>query len=566
MPVNPIEQNQNAFLHFFRFNVKTFTTLLRVFYDDLRTVDLNHMQDVGDDDTEGAHLVTRLTGTARRILPALRLYSCWLLPMTHLMDGLSADDTLKDSIDQFWPIYAKAVDLVATVFPIWDFDDLPELTYMLEEDAETRGFKPLMGEKTNMIWYDNVTGAEKPRFSSLGVQRVSVDGEMLARVRGFLVDGLNLANDDNLAPIKLTQSRILHRDAQDVEPMPVKPKMAAATTAAPTGEISSRQVPAKPLSYAAAAANASAKPPANGTAKDQGVPPNSGVSRHAQLSRMVDDLVDDDESNNPVTPPQQYHSTPAVVTDMSYSALPGSTGGFAQMSSYAYPLQKPIGSGPGLETSPPVIRTPKDAVSSKPNDRLHSVANIWNDSPVPHSSPFPSGLPTGTLGSPAHFNSRGHSRVNSASSIRSRTSQTVNLGIADSWSSIECAPHAGQQEDKLRAWNRAAESLPQQYRMDAAAAGSAKRVVTPSAPPIIKETFKKTATGQKLGAPRRYKETEYTVHDARGSTAVASLSPPPAALATGLGAGLGLEQSSVASPLLFGAGGSVWSTGYGQGG
>lgn len=137
-----------------------------------------------DEDENGSHLIIRLTDTARRVLPALRLYSSWLLPVTHLLDGLSADEPLKSIIEQFWALYAKTVDLVAVVFPIWDLDDLPEITYMLEEDADTRGFKALLNEKTNNIWYNKSTGAEKPQFSSYGVQRASADVEMLARVKG----------------------------------------------------------------------------------------------------------------------------------------------------------------------------------------------------------------------------------------------------------------------------------------------------------------------------------------------------------------------------------------------
>ena len=440
---NPIQQNQNAFLHYFRFNIKTFTTLLRVFYDNLRTVDVTMAEE--DDDIQ---LATRLTELAHRVLPALRLYSAWLLPTTHLLEGLATDDLLKDAIDQFWPIYAKAVDLVAAIFQIWDLEDLPEITYMLEEDAETLEFKPLMNEKTNKIWIDKKTGATKPRFSDRGVKRASADDEMLARIKAFLADGLYLANDDDTAPIKLRGTRILHRDAEEPETHPPLPIQSQTSTKAPSEQGARSALQAKPRTYAAAAAaNGSAKSPAR-TSVPNGVFSSSSTSRHAQLSRMVDDLVDDDDGNNPVTPPQQHASNPAVVTkgDVSYSVLPGSTPDFAKMPSYSYQAQqKPIGSGPSMGATPPTIRTPKNTVSGTSMERLQSVSNLWNTAPAQQSSTssrFPVGLPTGTLGSPAHMNSRGHSRVNSASSIRSRTSQNVKMGIADSWSSIESAPRA----------------------------------------------------------------------------------------------------------------------------
>lgn len=440
----PGPQTQTTFLLFLRFNVKTFTTLLRVYYGDLQAIDLTTTSE--DDELD---LATRVTAVSRSILPALRLYSSWLLTMTPMLAGLTADDLLGEAIDQFWPIYAKVIDLVAAIFPIWDLEDLDEITYMLEEDADTIEFKPLQHARTKKIWNYKTTGQAKPRFSDHGVERASADLEMLARVREFLTDGLFLANDDDSAPIKLRGTRILHRDAEEPEVLPPIVKPAVPAPKADGGPAMKPAAKAKPLSYAAAAATKGKKPERN--AMPNSVSSTSSNSRHAQLSRMVDDLVDDDDSNNPVTPPQQPASNPAVVTraDVSYSALPGNAQNFAQMPNYAHqPNQKPIGSGPGVEYTPPALRTPKNGIASTSGDRMQSVSSLWNDTPASTSSNFPPGLPTGTLGSPANMYSRGHSRVNSASSIRSRTSQNLsanvnmNTGIADSWSSIESAPRA----------------------------------------------------------------------------------------------------------------------------
>ena len=425
-------------------------------------------------------LATRVTHLARRVLPAIRLYSSWLLTMTHLIDGLSSDDLLKEAIDQFWPIYAKVIDLVAAIFPIWDLEDLDEITYMLEEDADTIEFKPLMNDKTNKIWSYKTTGGAKPRFFDRGVERASVNEEMLGRVRELLTDGLFLANDDDTAPIKLCGTRILHRDAEEPEILPVTVKPAAPTKAADAEGHVKPPAKAITLSYAAAAAASGPKKKPAPTSMPNGVTAAPSSSRHAQLSRMVDDLVDDDDGDNPVTPPQQHVSNPTVVTkgDVSYSALPGSTQDFAQMPNYSHQAQqKPIGSGAAVRTTPPVVRTPQSATA---RNSLQSMSSLWNDAQQSSGSHFPAGLPTGTLGSPANMYSRGHSRVNSASSIRSKTSQTLNMGIADSWSSIDSGPRG--------------------------------------------------AMSNGLGVP-------------------------------GLGTVFaGAEQSNVASPLLFGAGGSVWST------
>lgn len=421
--------------------------MLRVYYDDLRSVDLTPTFE--DDELD---LSTRVTEIARRVLPALRLYSSWLLTMTHLLEGLSGDDFLKEAIDQFWPIYAKVVDLVAAIFPIWDLEDLDEITYMLEEDADSREFKPLVNDRTNKIWCYKTTGEAKPRFFDHGVERASIDEEMLARVRELLADGLFLANDDDTAPIKLRETRILHRDAEEPETLPMSVKPPAPTMAEADTSADTPAPKAKPLSYAAAAvANGPGKKVAAGTMPNGNTTTRN--SRHAQLSRMVDDLVDDDDGNNPVTPPQQHISNPAVVTrgDVSFSGLHGGAKEFAQMPNYSYQQkQKPIGSGAGVVSTPPTLRTPQNAAHRNSMERLQSMSSLWDNvpaQPASASSNFPAGLPTGTLGSPAHMHSRGHSRVNSASSIRSRASQNLNLnlGIADSWSSLESASRGPMQ-------------------------------------------------------------------------------------------------------------------------
>lgn len=86
-----------------------------------------------------------------------------------------------------------------------------------------------------------------------------------------------------------------------------------------------------------------------------------------------------------------------------------------------------------------------------------------------------------------------------------------------------------QSDDKLRAWHRAAETLPEQYRADAEAAVERnKRLQAAPREDTIKETFRKTSTQQgRLGAPRKYEESQYTIHDAQGSRSVQSLSPAP---------------------------------------
>ncbi|KXT12863.1 hypothetical protein AC579_5387 [Pseudocercospora musae] len=104
----------------------------------------------------------------------------------------------------------------------------------------------------------------------------------------------------------------------------------------------------------------------------------------------------------------------------------------------------------------------------------------------------------------------------------------------------QAQPPQPPHQDPLSAWNSAANRLPQQYRADVEAAQQRRvQEAANPAPPqphiehTFKETFKKTSASQgRLGAPRRYESTEYTIHDGQGSRSVSALSPPPPATQT----------------------------------
>ena len=89
---------------------------------------------------------------------------------------------------------------------------------------------------------------------------------------------------------------------------------------------------------------------------------------------------------------------------------------------------------------------------------------------------------------------------------------------------------AQQRDGAVAAWRAAADRLPGQYQVDANAAERKQQDAALIAPrdDTINETFKQTTTSQgRLGGPRRFDKTEYTIHDAQGSRSVQSLSPAP---------------------------------------
>ena len=169
--------------HFFqRINVKTFFTLLQIL---LAEIERFAVEDSSDAKTG----TDKITVVVRRILPALRHYSSWLLTVKGLLVAYKEKDTpLSIQITEFWKIYANTLTLLASTF---DVVNLPEVDYLLDEDEETLGFAPLHREVTSRRYMDP-NGQRKPRMHDIGIERSHPNIEMLYRIREFVIDGLDL--------------------------------------------------------------------------------------------------------------------------------------------------------------------------------------------------------------------------------------------------------------------------------------------------------------------------------------------------------------------------------------
>lgn len=146
----------------------------------------------------------RLTAVARRILPALRQYSTWLVSRSSDIAKIALDPShcgLNLHIQEMWSTYAEVMTKVATVFPV---SELTPVNYLLEEDETSVGFKPLrdpnVRAETNL--YINEEATLKPRITDLGVQRNLPRIEMLSRIRDILLCTLVLVTEHK-APIEL---------------------------------------------------------------------------------------------------------------------------------------------------------------------------------------------------------------------------------------------------------------------------------------------------------------------------------------------------------------------------
>ena len=95
---------------------------------------------------------------------------------------------------ELWKIYATTLTLLASTFPV---HELPHVEYLLDEDEDTIGFKPLENENTKRRYHDGDNlDVKKPKYHDRGVQRHHPNREMLGRIRDLLTDGVILYSDD----------------------------------------------------------------------------------------------------------------------------------------------------------------------------------------------------------------------------------------------------------------------------------------------------------------------------------------------------------------------------------
>jgi len=136
-------------------------------------------------------LSKRLVQTLKNSLPVLRIYSAWLLTNSNFLVPGIGDEGLKELIVRFWMTYTQSLTQLAAVFPA---QFLPaDVTYLLDEDCDFLGFRPLQSDRSKKLWLDSSSNRQKAKPNQ--ADRYAADYEMLARVRELLVDGLLLAVD-----------------------------------------------------------------------------------------------------------------------------------------------------------------------------------------------------------------------------------------------------------------------------------------------------------------------------------------------------------------------------------
>jgi hypothetical protein len=133
--------------------------------------------------------------------------------------------------------------------------------------------------------------------------------------------------------------------------------------------------------------------------------------------------------------------------------------------------------------------------------------------------------PPGMEGRPDHFMSQTRPNVASPGPNMGRQ-QRIPGPIAPP--SRAQPPMQAQHGDdrRLNAWKSAAQTLPAEYANAAKLSNSQDDAPPAPRDDTFKETFKQTTKGR-LGGPRKFEKSEYTIHDAQGSRSVTSLPPAP---------------------------------------
>ncbi|TKA60814.1 hypothetical protein B0A49_09521, partial [Cryomyces minteri] len=411
---NNVESSEalQAYLFFFRLNIKTFLTLLRLLQADLERIS---PEERDSKQGERAQMLSdKITATTRL--------------------ALVGDAALEHSMRELWKAYAAALSLLAAAFPI---EVLPTADYLLEEDADTIGFKPLISDRTMKNWYkEGISGVLKPKFFDQGVERQHPNVEMLMRIRGLLWDGLLLAVDESI-PLTVQDFRFIYessgtaseRTANLADNSLLAPVMSVQPSDALRSSEISKIVDTRTLHDLA--------------------PSNAPASLSIQMSRMVDDLVGsdadvldvlpEDEEDLPPTPPEQTFEDTAVVAsngETSYGVGSLTAHELVHMASKFSQNKFPS----GRRTSPPARLNPfgtpsavrhshengiSNGTPSPPAQRLTplpGMPSIWNidvSTERPSSPYFPPGLAVGTRSSPLPPPSRGHSRGGSINSVAS---------------------------------------------------------------------------------------------------------------------------------------------------
>jgi hypothetical protein len=271
--------NVQSYYFYLRLNVRMVFVLLQILSpeldDPVTGEDLPNLSS----DTEPRKPHDTITAVTRRILPALRQYSTWLVSQAHILVAKHPGST-NVYIKELWKLYADVATALITYFPD---TELPCLDYLLEEDQNTVGFKPLrdpeLAPDANL--YIDETGLLKARCTDPGVKRSHPNIEMKGRVRDILLCAVTLAARDD-SPLSIEGGRVVYVEGglQHLSPITANTtKVSASTHTSPTPQTTNFSPP-------------SPQQQAEGNIEGSVAASDSHQSMDTDMHRMVDDLLE----------------------------------------------------------------------------------------------------------------------------------------------------------------------------------------------------------------------------------------------------------------------------------
>ncbi|KAF4634601.1 hypothetical protein G7Y89_g3498 [Cudoniella acicularis] len=209
------------------FNIRMMFMLLQVLQPELD--DTTTGEDLPSESLSSNQSREKITAITRRVLPALRQYSVWLVSQADLIVGNNDRGLMDIHTKEMWKMYADVLTKLAHLFPS---ETLNPVQYLLEEDETTVGFKPLRNPNLPsqcQLYTDDDNGLLKPRITDPGIERNLPNVEMLARIRDIICCGLVLhlnpkypiaLKDENFEVVEegLSIPSIIHAEAQSNPP------------------------------------------------------------------------------------------------------------------------------------------------------------------------------------------------------------------------------------------------------------------------------------------------------------------------------------------------------------
>lgn len=128
---------------------------------------------------------SRVTPTARRILPLLRTYSAWLLSNARYLSHCEDAEVTHD----FWDTYTKCLSRLIDVFSIREIADIPHL---LQEDEDTLAFTGMEQKAIQLHFNDHAGGMKPARSAAKHSDADKSVPEMLYRVKSLITDAIYL--------------------------------------------------------------------------------------------------------------------------------------------------------------------------------------------------------------------------------------------------------------------------------------------------------------------------------------------------------------------------------------